>query len=89
MENLGQNGNPSHVERSLFHHELIKQLIEDELKKQNNTWNHFLFWNGFQYHFVTYKILEYELLDRHIKCENETLKERSAHMTKKNYRLVS
>lgn len=39
-------------ERSIFHHGLVRLLILDELKKQARTWNHSLFWSGFQENFT-------------------------------------
>ena len=38
---------PNHT-YSVFHHGLIKLLIDKELEKKELTWPHFLFWSGFK-----------------------------------------
>ena len=37
-----------HTSHSVFHHDLIKLLIDKELEKKVWTWSHFLFWSGFK-----------------------------------------
>jgi len=39
---------PENKETSLFHIGLRKILVEEELRKKNHTWNHFLFLGGFE-----------------------------------------
>jgi len=37
---------PKDINTSLFHHSLIKLLVEGEVRKKNQTWEQFLFWSG-------------------------------------------
>ena len=37
-----------HTSHSVFHHGLIKVLIDKELEKKVWNWSHFLFWFGFK-----------------------------------------
>ena len=39
---------PSSYGSNMFHHELIKLLINQELGKLERSWSHFLFWGGFK-----------------------------------------
>ena len=39
---------PKNIGRSLFHHGLIRMLVEMELSKRNQSWDHFLEQNGFK-----------------------------------------
>ena len=41
---------PDHTSHSVFHHGLIKLLIDKELEKKVWAWSHFLFWSGFKTH---------------------------------------
>lgn len=36
-----------HVDTNMFHHGLIKSLVEAKLRKKGKTWDDFLFWGGF------------------------------------------
>ena len=38
---------PKNIGRSIFHHGLVRMLVEMELSKWNQTWDHFLEQNGF------------------------------------------
>ena len=38
---------PKNIGRSIFHHGLVRMLVERELSKRNQTWDHFLKQNGF------------------------------------------
>ena len=37
-----------HTAQSIFHHGLIKLIINTALQKEGKTWDYFLFWSGFQ-----------------------------------------
>ena len=37
-----------HTPHCVFHHGLIKLLIDEELEKKESTWTHFLLWLGFK-----------------------------------------
>ena len=37
-----------HTRQSIFHHGLIKLIINSVLQKEGKTWEYFLFWSGFQ-----------------------------------------
>ena len=39
---------PEHTSHSIFHHGLIKHLITTELEKIDRSWQHFIFWYGFE-----------------------------------------
>jgi hypothetical protein len=39
---------PDHIQNALFHFGLIKMIIVEELRKRERTWEHFLFWGGFE-----------------------------------------
>jgi hypothetical protein len=41
------HANPKNVNRSLYHHGLIKILIVEELNKRGDNWDAFYPWNGF------------------------------------------
>ena len=38
---------PKNIGQSLFHHGLVRMLVERELSKRNQIWDHFLEHNGF------------------------------------------
>ena len=38
----------NHTSQSIFHHGLIKLIINSVLQKEGNTRDYFLFWSGFQ-----------------------------------------
>ena len=38
---------PKNIGRSLFHHGLVRMLVERELSKRNQSWDYFLEHNGF------------------------------------------
>ena len=46
MSNAIKKG-PKHVSHSLFHHELVRMLIENELMKSGRSWEQFIESNGF------------------------------------------
>ena len=39
---------PEHNNHSVFHHGLIKLLITTQLEKIDRSWQHFIFWSGFE-----------------------------------------
>ena len=39
---------PDHTSHSVCHHGLVKLLIMTKLKKLDRSWQHFLFWSGFE-----------------------------------------
>jgi len=39
---------PEQIQNSLSHFGLIKMIIVEELRKREKTWEHFLFWGGFE-----------------------------------------
>ena len=39
---------PDSIQNTLFHFGLIKMIIVEELKKKERTWEHFVFWEGFE-----------------------------------------
>ena len=39
---------PKDINTSLFHHSLIKLLVEGEVRKRNQTWEQFMFWFGLE-----------------------------------------
>jgi hypothetical protein len=39
---------PDNIQNTLFHFGLIKIIIVEELRKREITWEHFMFWGGFQ-----------------------------------------
>jgi hypothetical protein len=39
---------PDHIQNTLFHFGLIKMILVEELRKKERTWEHFLFWGGFE-----------------------------------------
>jgi hypothetical protein len=39
---------PNNIQNTLFHFGLIKMIIVEELKKKERTWEHFVFWEGFE-----------------------------------------
>jgi hypothetical protein len=39
---------PDHIQNTLFHFGLIKMIIVEELRKRERTWEHFMFWGGFE-----------------------------------------
>jgi transcriptional regulator with AAA-type ATPase domain len=45
--------NPMNLERSMYNHALIKLIVIEELRKQNETWGVFLVKNGFQETHIT------------------------------------
>ena len=38
----------NHTRQSIFHHRLIKLIINNVLQREGKTWEYFLFWSGFQ-----------------------------------------
>lgn len=40
---------PNTPSYAIYHQGLIKVMILHELNKDHHTWDHFLFWGGFQY----------------------------------------
>ena len=38
----------NHTRQSIFHHGLIKLIINSVLQREEKTWEYFLFWSGFQ-----------------------------------------
>ena len=41
-------GHKDHTQQSIFHHGLIKLIVNTVLQKKSRTWEHFLFWLGIQ-----------------------------------------
>jgi hypothetical protein len=39
---------PDSIQNTLFHFGLTKMIIVEELKKKERTWEHFVFWEGFE-----------------------------------------
>ena len=39
---------PDHIQNTLFHFGLIKMILVEELRKKERTWEHFMFWGGFE-----------------------------------------
>ena len=41
-------GHKYHTQQSIFHHGLIKLIVDTVLQKKGRTWEHFVFWLGIQ-----------------------------------------
>ena len=39
-------GHKDHTQQSIFHHVLIKLIVDTVLQKKGRTWEHFVFWSG-------------------------------------------
>ena len=39
-----------HTQQSIFHHGLIKLIVNTVLQKKGRTWEHFMFWSGIHTH---------------------------------------
>ena len=44
----GIEKNPMNLERSLYHLDLVKLIVMEKLRSQNETWENFLVQNGLQ-----------------------------------------
>ena len=44
----GVREHQDHTKQSMIHHGLIKLVINTVLRKQEKTWDYFLFWSGFE-----------------------------------------
>ena len=39
-------GHKDHTQQSMFHHGLVKFIVDTILQKKGRTWEHFVFWSG-------------------------------------------
>ena len=39
-------GHKDHTQKSIFHHGLIKLIVNVVIQKKGRTWEHFVFWSG-------------------------------------------